>query len=330
MVEKETQFSSPVKFIVEDLSTGKLRVSDTNNFHALCDIYGNPLPKFKKDLTGCISRSVDNTYLDSRINKFKQSDYIPTTTRLEGYFPFPSPLSCPFGNRQIQIKYNSNLKDKAQSIYTKTEKNSTIFQIPKNENKGVSYLTHSFNLNDLSFRDKNSMNKLIENYYQERKEENKYKLNILDSDPHMIAVRKFQKWMVNNLGDKKINGRILNSPSKKMKMEYSAVNKCIAKNSQINLPIKKFENLSTNESSNKHDELSFLSTASEQKQNFSKVRSVDYFDRKFQNEKKNIVGYVEEPEREPPIIRKHLKNILKSNGELYDADMALLRKGKIY
>jgi hypothetical protein len=329
MVENTGKLNIPMKFIVEDLSTGKLKVSDTRNFHAYCDIYGNPLPKFKKDISGCISRSVDKTFLDTKLKRASESDYLPTITRFEGYFAFPSPLSSPFGNRQNNLKFNSDLKDKAQSIYSKVEKNSSMFKIPKNENKGVSYLTNSFNLNDLSLRDKNDMKKLIENYFQERKEENKYKLNVLDNDSKMKALKKFKKWMMDNHGDKKINGRYLNSPSKLMKMEYSAVKKCVLKKSGESLPKKKIENLSTHESSYKHADYSFLSDVSEQELRFSHVRSRDYFDRKYQNEKKYIGGFVEEPEREPPIVRKHVKNTLKTNGELWDSDMALLRKSNL-
>ena len=326
-MECSSQLTSPTRHIVENIISGKLIVSDSQNKHSTCDIYGNPLPQFKNDITGLTSRKLNKN------DKFFISNdtpndryYLPTIKKFEGYSHFPSPLSPPFNNRTSYIKHDPKLKEKASALYRSHEKNRAMFQIPPNENKSLSYLTSSLNLDVLSLPDKQEMNRLIEQYFKERRDENKYKLNVLDKDPQMKAVKRFRKWMMDNLGDKQINGRRLNSPSKKLKQEYVTVNKCILKKS-LEKASKNLEYFLTKESAYQQEEISFLSTLTDNECSIPVVRSADYFQSKFYKEKKFVGGFLEEVEKEQPIHRNAVKNIFKTNGQFYDRDMASLQKG---
>jgi hypothetical protein len=163
------------KQIVSNDVTGRLILSEDNNTHFNCDVYGKKKPKFLEGISGFKTKRNFDDEFNSKYQSYKKS-YLPTLTKLEGYFPFPSPLSAPFSN--VKSAKMKDLKDKIRSLY-KNEKVKALFNIDQYNNSGLSYLTSNLSKNQITKSDKNVISSLIHNHIQEKKEENKYKPDLI-------------------------------------------------------------------------------------------------------------------------------------------------------
>ena len=89
----------------------------------------------------------------------------------------------------------------------------------KNENDkcALSYITCDLNDNKLSLEDNQKLIKLIDNTILKYKEEYKYKLNVLNKNPVVKAIKKFKNYLLLNQGTNVIDGYKLNETKKEIK-----------------------------------------------------------------------------------------------------------------
>jgi hypothetical protein len=102
---------------------------------------------------------------------------------------------------------------------------SSRFQFSKNKhllelksNEGLHYLTSSLTLNDDTSKEK--FINLIDRYIEEFKNENKYKLDLLKTNPNIRAVKKLKKLMKQNFGTLLIYKRKVAEPGINIKEKY--------------------------------------------------------------------------------------------------------------
>lgn len=230
-----------VKQIIFDEQTGRLILSDNNNNHYFCDIYGRKKTTFLpyisghctyKERLGKLLNSLDTVErpIDS-FDKFKHKYYLPCVKKFEGYFPFPNPVSKPFSNipkYEISDQYREKLV-KVLVKHFKVNKNEKIFNIPEGENKGASYFTYPINPDDYSKDDRDSLIKLIDEHFAEFREQYKYKMNLMPKDPVVKALKRFKNLLLQNEDIKVINGRTLPAPSDEVKEKYTIIAKTMKK-----------------------------------------------------------------------------------------------------
>ena len=345
-----------VKQIIFNELNGRLVLSDDNNNHYLCDIYGNKIPNFLDNISGTCSynerieklKNSDVDYVEKPIDNFEKNKYkyyLPSIRKFEGYSSFPNPLTSPMSNIP---KYEVTKKNKEKLIALlkenfKNEKNLRMANIPEDQNNGMHYFSYPVNPDDYSKKDRDNLIKLIDNHFEEYKVINKYKLNLMPKDPVIKALKKFRKLLMDNEDLKVINGRKLPKPSDEVKDKYNVINSMIkhvglspqkkvvkdsnSKNVDLLPDSKKYK--TKNEAMN----FSFLSVESENEKKYaeenlsSPLKSLENLRNSLTKEKKMITGFKEKIEKEAGIIRKRVITKFKSPGELYDKDMELSRKG---
>jgi hypothetical protein len=113
-------------------------------------------------------------------------------------------------------------------------KTSNRFYLPKNKhllelssNKGLHYLTSSLTMADETSKEK--FINLIESHIETFKLENKYKLDLLNKDPNILALKKLKKLMKTNHGDKVIYNRNVSPPGDIFKEQYILNNRMTKK-----------------------------------------------------------------------------------------------------
>ena len=97
-----------IQNICFDDESGRLILSDSNNNHYLCDLFGRKKKKFKPNVTGRASYlerkklfplSLKNSEIQKELDRTtKYVDYFPSTRKFEGYSKFPRPIAPPFCN----------------------------------------------------------------------------------------------------------------------------------------------------------------------------------------------------------------------------------------
>ncbi len=364
-----------IKQIIFDEQSGKLFLSDDKNNHYLCNIYGQKKTSFLPDITGIYNapqrKNINNNDIDDPLYQDiypqnKSQMYLPTTRRFEGYVPFSKPLAPVFDNIDLSqitspmgigtnnshsAKYYQDKLIKQLKKHFTNEKSQKMFN--KSENKGLSYLSHS--VVKYSKSDRDNLIQLIDRHFEEYKQINKYKLNVMHKDPEVKALKRLKLFLQANEDTNIINGRELNPPSEEIVKKYSKVKKAMMKERHEKNEEQLFSdnmkamknnvktmksNLYSPSPSNKNlkidnhvrDDMSFLSVETENErryknQNLSKsVKSLKSLQIGLENEKKFIDGFKEKPVKEEGIIRKNGKSMLKSPGELYMKNMKLLEK----
>src|SRR5690348_9224895 len=98
-----------IKQIYFDEDSGKLMLSDDDNNHYLCNIYGNKLTEFTPGKSGCLSREERGLHLiNMERYKLSTKTYLPTIKHFDGYTHFPRPRVAPFGNCEDFDKQTHN------------------------------------------------------------------------------------------------------------------------------------------------------------------------------------------------------------------------------
>lgn len=208
-----------IKQIYYDETTGKVTIYDKLNNNYSCNMYGDKLPKFLPRITGFANFKERKDYMEMiNVNEIDRSIYRPQNTKFEGYFQFPKPLSAPFFNENLAKKEKKKLLEKLEKTKNglSLAKNKNLLELKSNQ--GLHYFTSSLNLEDESSKIK--FMKLIDNYIEEFKIENKYKLDLLETDPKVKALKKLRKILSINLGNKIINNRKIESPRNEFKIKY--------------------------------------------------------------------------------------------------------------
>jgi hypothetical protein len=305
-----------VKQIIFNEESGRLILSDDNNNHYICDIYGKQKPCFLPDITGCLNNK-------ERIEKFKETsnlgvlaekphddflshqekNYLPSKRKFEGYFKFPSPLSAPFTNSDISSDEKKKLIEILKK-YFKNEKTLKQFNIPETENKGISYFTYPL-IKEYSKQDRDNLIQLIDKHFQEYREKNKYQLNLMAKDPTIKSLRIFRRVLEDNEDVKVINGRRLPSPSDEIKQKFEILDKILTKKknnlneSRQNLSQVKKINL------NKMNKLSQSSNFGENKKTTQKISNTCGNIYSLPNEDLSYLSVESESERKYTEINKH-------------------------
>jgi len=302
-----------VKQIIFNEESGRLILSDDNNNHYLCDIYGKKKPCFLPDITGCLNNKErlgksNNNNLSIQVDKphdefASQSHnyYLPSNRKFEGYFQFPSPLSAPFINSNLPSGEKNKLLEILKK-YFKHEKTLRQFNIPEGENKGVSYFTYPL-IKEHSKQDKEDLTNLIDKHFDEYREKNKYQLNLMSSDPVIRSLRIFRRVLEENEDVKVINGRRLPSPSREMKEKFEIMEKIMTK--KVN-HFDNFEKLNNNnivnQNKNKNNLLrrssNFTSSFSPQKKNlYASAENINMYSLPNQNQDLSFLSVESESDR---------------------------------
>ena len=129
----------------------------------------------------------------------------------------------------------------------KIEKN--IAQFDKKPNAGLNYYTSSLTFSDNTSKEK--IIKSIDNYILKFIEKNKYKLDLVQKDPKIKALKRFKKILLSNDGDSMINGRVIPKPNEKTMKKINEI-----KNKNFHKKKKSSDNFFLNTSKEK-DDLSF-------------------------------------------------------------------------
>ena len=215
--------------------TGRLILSDSENNHYLCDIYGNKNPEFVPYISGCISGSSRKKLLPLSLSipqttKNKNyTDYFPITRKFEGYSQFPRPLVPPFSNVPAhEIKSLGKKQELIEQLqkYFSIDKTKFLFSLP-NDNKALEYLTCDLNQFDSVKGDTEILLKLIDNTFEEYRKIYKYKLNILHKNPVVKALTQFKNVISLNKEMKIINGRVLSRPGIDIQEKFYIMNNII-------------------------------------------------------------------------------------------------------
>lgn len=215
--------------------TGRLILSDSDNNHYLCDIYGNKNPEFLPYISGCISGLSRKKLLPLSVSipqttKNKNfTDYFPITRKFEGYSQFPRPLVPPFANIPAhEIKSLGKKQELIEQLqkYFSIDKTKFLFTLP-NDNKALEYLTCDLNQFDSVKGDTEILLKLIDNTFEEYRKIYKYKLNILHKNPVVKALTQFKNVISLNKEMKIINGRVLNRPNIDIQEKFYLINNII-------------------------------------------------------------------------------------------------------
>ena len=237
----EYQNKQQIKNICYNPDTNTIRFITNNNISYLCNIFGQKLPIFKKNLSGFIngqqrkklsssneSKQIDNNSYD------KSNEYYPTVRRFEGYNHFPRPKCPPFTNIP-NFLFKEKLKRELINILKKNffvEKNKKDVTI-KNKNSGLSYLTSDIcgyiknNDNENSYNN-NFLINLIDNTIEEYKTKTE-----LDSKelylqyPLIRALIYIKKFISINKDTNVINGRKLKPPNPEIINDYKIIHKLL-------------------------------------------------------------------------------------------------------
>lgn len=256
--DKNSQDLSSNKIIKEfcyDMDYDKLLINDSNNNQYLCDIYGRKNIKFLPNVTGSFNRykfknkknekkNPENQKINhvssvpSKLIKYNKSIkdiyYYPTIRHFEGYSMFPRPIGPPFQN----VPHYTMKEDEKKKIihklgkYYKDASSKSVIK-PKNENKGLSYLTYNLNEYDTIKHDTNQTLTLIDKTMDNFRKEYRLKLNLMNTDPQIHAIKNFQHKLLKNRNAKTINGRRLMEPSREIQ-ECHKINNNVAKKVGIN------------------------------------------------------------------------------------------------
>ena len=221
---------SIIKQICYNPDNGRLILSDSENNHYLCDLFGRKHPEFLPDITGTVNnknrKNLEHLPFNSTItipSYNNYTDYFPTIRRFEGYSKFPRPLVPPFSNipnYDLKDNYKNKLIKQLQKYFSSNE--ASVFIGKDNENRGLSYLTCDINEIDVAKEDSKKLIKKIEDTFSEYRKKYKYQLNTLKSNKVIIALTQFKEVLKRNSDMKIINGRLLKIPDEKIKEKYNA------------------------------------------------------------------------------------------------------------
>jgi hypothetical protein len=204
-----------IKELYFDDFSGKIMIHDSYNNDYECNIYGEKLSKFLPNITGTLGaeerkKNKLNKSVDDK-NKTKEY-YHPQTTKFEGYFQYPNPLSAPFFNEKISEEAKKTLlKDVEKTIKFKSKKNQNFLTLKSNS--GLHYLTSSFKY--VNENTKYSLIKMIDEYISIKIKENKYGKENVMQDSKIKALKKLKNLLLMNCGDKKIFNKENDKPENK-------------------------------------------------------------------------------------------------------------------
>ena len=228
---------SIIKEICYNPDNGRLVLSDSENNHYLCDLFGRKYPEFLPDITGVengknrkkLAPLSFNSQITIPTNQ-NFTEYYPTIRRFEGYSKFPRPLVPPFANiPNYDLKDNckKELIKQLQKYFSNNE--AKVFIGKENENKGLSYLTCDLNQCDVAKEDSVKIIKIIDDTFEEYKKQYKYQLNTLKTNPVLVALTQFKEVLKRNENMKIINGRLLKIPCDEIIEKYNYIHERMRK-----------------------------------------------------------------------------------------------------
>jgi hypothetical protein len=322
-----------IKQIYFDEDTGKLMLSDGDNHHYLCNIYGDKLTEFIPNVSGCLTREERGLHLVN-MDRYKLSNkaYLPNIKCFEGYAPFPRPRVTPLGNCEEFDKQKHN-KEKLIALLKLNFKCPKVLELFESKtNDGYEHYTAPL-AQDSTKDDRLRLIKIIDDYFEEYRRKNKYKLNMMPKDVTVKALKRFRKLLIDNIDINIIHGRPIASPGKYIKKKYEEVSKQMRSPKQLK-PFSKdqMETIISEAKTKPADELSILSRETENDfkyaiNNMMKVKGNEFFKSSLDSEKKYLKGFQPAVRKEEGIIQKNLRRRLKTNGELYMQDYELFKKG---
>lgn len=320
-----------VRHICEDLQTGQRILYDNNNNNYNCNIYGDKLTQFLPNISGTATAKERGLVLKNKNKGVGTKQYMPSVRKFEGYTHFPRPLTRPL-NGIKELFGNKELIDKIKETFN-NEAVLKLFDVKSNT--GLPYLTSALTM-DASKVDRERLLKVIDDYFEEYKIKNKYKLNLMEKDSVILALRYFKNFINTNKDSNLVNGRCLPDPSTTVKKQFKTIS-----NQMKRLNHQNFEkttkthndNINSGNAKEEEDELSFLSTelgegSLDPETSINKVNGVENMKESLKREKIYINGYLPPQEKEEGIIRKVVKREFKSNGDFYLDDVELFKKGR--
>lgn len=343
-----------IKQICFDNDTGRLILSDSENNHYLCDIYGHRQKCFFPYISGSINgeqRIKQNlmTSLTSKSHHHQGLSYLPTIKKFEGYSKFPRPLVPPFSNIP-EYDFSSFSKQNlifALKKYFSINKAHHYLSI-SNDNKGIDYYTCDLNQFDSTQEDTIRLLQLIEETFEKYREIYKYKLNVMHKAPVIKALIHFKQVLLDNKDMKIVNGRKLNEPGEQIKELNMCVNKLINKKglikkrnyTQLKNPsdlicITDISPIHTTTKGEdillKENEISFISNESENEKkykldNIVLIKSTENLNKSIEKEIRLLTGFTQEPIKPTGIVRKYKCRKWRNNGELYIENIKTLQK----
>lgn len=246
-----------IKNLCFDSDTGRFILTDNQNNSYICDMFGRKKSFFKSRITGISNRYERKRILQpliiknikenkktispikysqveennfNTISNHKSINYHPNRRRYGDGCGLPKSLVAPFFNEKGGDLKEKNKKELIEhlNIYFSNEvcKNNISLN-NQNKNSALSYLTCDLNDYKSYVEDNKKILKLIDDTIEEYREQYKNKLDILNKNPVVKALKNFKKFLLLNQEAKVINGYKINEPSNEIKEKYKIIDKNI-------------------------------------------------------------------------------------------------------
>lgn len=325
MLQREVEF---------DQLTGKQFYLDSAGEQFECGIYGDRKKTFKPGVTG-----TENSKLRSDCQGVSKDEskrlYLPLINKFSGYCHFPRPISKPFFNESG--KSDPKVLQKLKNHF-KSEKSRQYLREHQDDFKNIGYYTGKFAASPLQKKDKETLLSNIDNYVKDFKKKNQNKIDNVDKDPNIRALKRFKNKVSRNQGVTLIEGHRTASPAKikVQRNNYDTTKKSRNTNrgSTKALAVSLTDNFKTCQGKSMNEEEND-SQSSENERRYAvenleiKVKTEGLIAKRVKREAKLINGYVPTKDSEERIFRKNVKKIFKNSSDFYDQDMQLFRKGKL-
>ena len=230
-----------------DTDTGRFILTDNQNNHYLCDLYGRRLSNFNSNVTGlynryqkrklkplAISQKMEKFHSISNISKTPSKNsfisYFPTIRKFQEGCNLPRAKAPPFFNLhadEIKAKNKKELLEHLATYFSNDfSKNSILLDGNK---KIIPYFTCDLTDCTSTREDYEKLGKIIDDTIENYKIQYKNKLNILNKNPVVKALKQFKKYLSLNKDTKIVNGYKLSQPPDEI-IEKNLINEKIIRN----------------------------------------------------------------------------------------------------
>ena len=230
-----------------DSNTGRFILVDNQNNHYLCDLFGRKLSHFDSNVTGCynrykkkklkplsISQNMEKYNSLSNMaktpNKISFVSYFPSIRKFQEGCNLPRAKAPPFFNLKSEEIKAKNKKELSEHLTTYFSNDFSKNSISLDANKRIiPYLTCDLTDYISSKEDFVKLEKIIDDTIENYKNQYKNKLNILNKNPIVKALKQFKKYLSLNKDTKIVNGYKLSQPPDIIK-EKNMINEKIIRN----------------------------------------------------------------------------------------------------
>ena len=245
--DTNTEKKELISNLCYDSNTGRFILIDNQNNHYMCDLFGRRLGNFNSRVTGMYNRyqkkKLKPLAISQNIEKYNSISTVPKTPNkisFVGYFPMirkfqegcnlPKAKAPPFFNLQTDELTAKNKKELSEHLTTYFSNDFSKNSISLDANKRIMpYLTCDLTDYSSCREDFEKLGKIIDDTIENYKNQYKNKLNILNKNPIVKALKQFKNYLSLNKDTKIVNGYKLSQPPDKI-IQKKNINEKIIRN----------------------------------------------------------------------------------------------------